>query len=59
MDQKSYENILVCDVSYGALINAKPLRIRLNKVDEFNRVYDRIKYQALFDLEKYNAVYDE
>ena len=38
LDQKSYENILVCDVSYRTLINAKPLLIRLNKVDEFNRV---------------------
>ena len=32
-NQKLYKNILVYDISYKTLIGAKPLRIRLDKVD--------------------------
>ena len=35
MDEKSYQNILVYNISYKTLIDAKPLRIRFDKIDEF------------------------
>ena len=35
IDEKSYENILFYDISYKTLIGARPLCIRLDKVDEF------------------------
>ena len=38
MDEYSYKNILVYNTSYKTLIAAKPLRIRLDKVDGFIRV---------------------
>ena len=37
-NEKSYENILVYDISYRTLIDAKPLCIRFDKVDGFIRV---------------------
>ena len=44
LDEKSYENILVYDISYKTLFGPKPLRIRFDEVDGFIRYYDRIKY---------------
>ena len=44
LDEKSYENILVYDISYKTLFGSKPLRIRFDEVDGFIRYYDRIKY---------------
>ena len=38
IDAKSYENILVYNISYKNLIGDKPLRIRFDKVDGFIRV---------------------
>ena len=40
MDKKSYENILVYDISYKTLIGPKPLRIRFDQVDGLIRVTD-------------------
>ena len=40
IDEKSYENVLVHNISYKTLIDAKPLRIRFDKIDGFIRVYD-------------------
>ena len=40
IDEKSYKNILVYSVSYKSLIDSKPLRIRLDKINGFIRVYD-------------------
>ena len=40
IDEKSYENILIYDISYRTLIGSKPLRIRFGKVDRFIRVYN-------------------
>ena len=40
IDEESYENILVCNMSCKTLIDAKPLRIRFDKIDGFIRVYD-------------------
>ena len=56
MDKKSYEDILVYDmvykVSHKTLIIAKPLPIKVDKVDGFVRVYDGTRYLVLFGSEK-------
>ena len=44
MDEKSYENVLICDISYKTVIGAKPLRIMFDKVNRFIRVYDGTKF---------------
>ena len=38
MDEKPHENILIYDISYKTLIDSKPLRIRLDKIDGFIRI---------------------
>ena len=52
-------DILVYDISYKILIDAKPLRIMFDKVDGLIRVYDGIRYSVLFHPEKYDVVYDK
>ena len=39
IDEKSYVKILVYNISYKSLIDAKPLRIMLDKIDGFITVY--------------------
>ena len=58
INEKSYENILVCNISCISLIDSKPLRVRFNKIDGFIRVYDRSRYFVLFGSETYNSIYD-
>ena len=58
MDEKSYENIFIYGILYKTLIGKKPLHIMFVKEDGFIRDYDGTKYLLLFDLEKYNAIYD-
>ena len=48
INDKSYKNILFCNISYKALFGAKPLRIRFNKLEGFIRVYDETRYLVLF-----------
>ena len=57
IDEKSYENILVYNVSHKHFI-ATPLRIRFDKIDGFIRVYDGTKYLVLFGKEKYDSIYN-
>ena len=52
IDKKSCENFLIHNISYKNLIGVKPLRIRLDKIDGFIRVYDRTRYLVLFWSEK-------
>ena len=40
IDRKSYENILVYNISYKTLSDAKSLHIRFDKINGFIRVYD-------------------
>ena len=40
IDEKSYQSILVYNISQKTLIDAKPLCTRFNKINEFIRVYD-------------------
>ena len=58
LDEKWYENTLVCDTPYKTLIVAKPLRIRFDKVDRFIRVYDGTGYLVLIGVEKYDFIYN-
>ena len=58
MGQKSYENILVSDISYNILIDAKLLRITFDEIDGFIRVYDGTRYLVLLGSEKYNAIFN-
>ena len=44
LDETSYENILVYDISFKTLIDAKLSRIKFGKVDEFIRFYDGTRY---------------
>ena len=44
IDEEWYKNILVYNITYTILINARPLRIRFNKFDGFIRVYHRTRY---------------
>ena len=55
---KSYENILVYNISDKTLVGAKPLRIRFDKVDGFISVCGETRYLVLFEREKYGATYN-
>ena len=56
LDEKSYENILIYDVSFKALIGAKSLCIMFDKVDGFIRVFDGTRYLLLLGPEKYDTI---
>ena len=58
IDEKPFENILVYISWTKSLIDSKSLRIRLNKIDGFTRVYDGTRYLVLFGSEKYDYIYD-
>ena len=58
IDEKSYENILVYNISYKSLIHSKPLRIRFSKMEEFIRIYYGTRYLLLFRNEKYDSIYN-
>ena len=58
IDEKSYKNILKYNISYKSLSDYKPLRIRVDKIDVFIRVYDGTGYLVLFGSEKYDSIYD-
>ena len=58
IDKKSYENILIYDISYKTLIGLKPLRIRFDKINGIIGIYDGTRYLTLFGIKKYDAVYD-
>ena len=40
LDEKSYENVLICKVLYKTFMYAKPLCIRFDKVDWVIKIYD-------------------
>ena len=52
---KSYENTLVYNTLYKIFIDAKPLHIRLDKVDRIIKIHDEIRYLELSN--SYNEVY--
>ena len=58
LEEKSYENILIYDISYKTFMSAKLVRIRFNKIDGFIKIYDGTRYLVLFGPERYDAIYD-
>ena len=58
INEKSYEYILVYNISYKTLIDAKPLHIRFYKKDGLIRVYDGTSYLVLFESEKHYFIYN-
>ena len=58
IDGWSYENVLVYNNSYKSLNDSKPLRIKFDKIDGFNRVYGGTRYLVLFGSEKYDSIYN-
>ena len=58
LDGRSWENILIYNISYKILIGSKLLRIRFDKVNGFIRAYDGTRYLVLFGTEKYDAIYN-
>ena len=57
IDEKSYENILVYNISYITLNGAKPLRISFNKLEGFLKIYDGTRNSVLFGTEIYDFIY--
>ena len=51
INKKSYEIVLVYNISYKTLIGFKPCYIRFDKIDGFIRVYDGTRYLLLFGAE--------
>ena len=49
---------MIYAISYKTLIDPKALRMRFYKIDGFIRIYDGTNYLALFDSEKYDAIYN-
>ena len=59
IDEKSYENILICDVVCKVSYGAKPLRIVFGKADGYIRKYDKTRYLAFFHSdEKCERIFD-
>ena len=58
IDEKSYKNTLVYDISYKTLFSSKPLRIRFDKVVGFIKIDDGTRYLVLFVPEKHDAIYN-
>ena len=46
---KTYEDILIYDISYKTFMGSVPLRIRFDKIDGFMKIYDGLRYLVLFN----------
>ena len=46
---KTYENVLICDISYKTFMGSIPLRIKFDKIDGFIKNYNGIRYLILLD----------
>ena len=58
LDEKSHRNILIYEISYVNLDDAKTFSIIFNKVDGYIRKYDKTKYLDLFHFEKCDKIFD-
>ena len=58
IDEKSYEKILVYNITHKNLIDSKPLRIIFDKIDGFIRVHVGTRYLVLLGSEKYDSICD-
>ena len=52
IDCKSYENILIYDISVQTLIDLQLLGIRFDKIDGFIRIYNGNRYLTLIGSKK-------
>ena len=50
------KNILIYGILYKTSINAKPLRSRLEKIDGFIKVQNRVGYSVLFDYRWFDKI---
>ena len=48
LEKKTYENILIYDISYKTFIASKPLCNRFDEIDGFIKIYNGIRYLVLF-----------
>ena len=55
---KTYENILIYDIPYKTFMGAKLLRIMVDEIDGFIKIYYRIKYLVLFGSGQYDEIYN-
>ena len=58
LDEKSYEDILTYSILFKTFMDAKPLRIRFDKIDGGIQTLDGTRYLVLFGPEKYDVIYD-
>ena len=58
LNQKSYKNTLIYDVSYKTILVEKPSHIRFDKIDGFIKVHDGIRYLVIFDYWFYDEIYN-
>ena len=62
LDKKLYkekhENILIYNISYKTSTGAKPLHIRLSKIDGFIKTYNGIRCLILFDYGCFDKICD-
>ena len=56
--KEKYNNMLINDLSYKTLADAKPLHIRLDKLDGFTKIHDGIRYLVLFGCSYCDDIYD-
>ena len=47
LNEKIYQNILIYDISYKTFMGSKPLRIWLDKIDGFIKIYYGIRYLVI------------
>ena len=60
LEEKSYENISVYDISYKTSTGPKQLRIRFDKIDGFIRVRcDELRHLVLLDYELFDKTCDK
>ena len=55
---KTYENVLIYDISYKNCMGSIPLRIRFDEIDGFIKIYDGTRCLVLFCQSWYNEICD-
>ena len=55
---KTYERILIYDITYKIFMGSKPLRVRFDEIDGFIKIHDGIRYLVLVGHEQYDAIYN-
>ena len=56
---EKYENILIYNILYKTLTDAKVLRSRFNKIDAFIKIHDTVRYSLLIDYSYCDRVWDK